>query len=225
MPLLSKETFYALCQTKWVVANLILHSTCSEACLNWNGKNRPCLLRAKLFIISSTTGQLIHQNIKPLWFTQLVKETAQSEVHTYKKISKWMWKLIPSSHIWKTFLWNKRWKFETSLSFLAFNFRWPTSAQEDIFFTHLKKKVIKHSVKTGKSILNWGKFESPEFIPVAFEPHAVPKQNLPQMYPPKNKSQKNFLKQISVLKQNSPEVLEHLQSIAFNPHYFFTISI
>lgn len=150
MPLLSKETFYALCQTKWVVANLILHSTCSEACLNWNGKNRPCLLRAKIFIISSTTGQLIHQNIKPLWFTQLVKETAQSEVHTYKKISKWMWKLIPSSHIWKTFLWNKRWKFETSLSFLAFNFRWPTSAQEDIFFHPFKKKSYKAFCKNWK---------------------------------------------------------------------------
>ena len=65
-------------------------------------------------------------------------------------------------------------------------------------FSPIKKKSYKVFCKNWKNLLNWGKFESPEFIPVAFGPHATPKQNLPQMHPPRNKPQDNFLKQICI---------------------------
>ena len=142
--------------------------------------NRPAyLLEYKTFVV-----YIACQRNPSIWRTHI------------QKISKLMWKLIPSSQIWKTFLWNKRWKFKISQSFgflFSMTYISPRSHFPPI------KKSYKEFCKNWKNILNWGKLESPELIPVAFEPQTAPKQNLPQMHPPKNKPQNNFLKQISIL--------------------------
>lgn len=199
MSLLSKDRFCDLCQTEWVAASLILNCTNNGAYLNCSGKNRPCILLAKNF------HHPFHHHGPAYSVAQetcvaysACQRTPSMWGRHIQYISKWMWKLI------HPLVKSKRLSFKTqemenlNISELG-NFPQPTSAQEELFFTQKKKKGYKALCKSWKNILHWDKFGSPQLLPGVSKPLAVPKQDLPQTHPLKNKPQNNFLKQISIL--------------------------
>lgn len=151
MSLLSKDRFCDLCQTEWVAASLILNCTNNGAYLNCSGKNRPCILLAKNF------HHPFHHHGPAYSVAQetcvaysACQRTPSMWGRHIQYISKWMWKLI------HPLVKSKRLSFKTqemenlNISELG-NFPQPTSAQEELFFTQKKKKVIKHSAKAGKT--------------------------------------------------------------------------